>query len=101
MTNFVLKQPSSRQGAVQNLATGAASAQLPNKFGPETYQVRLSATAACYYVITEAASPVAASASNGALLPAGIVEHVTVTPGQTLTAIEVSATGVLSVVEVS
>ena len=101
MAIFHIKRPSSRQGAVQNIATGAASVQLPTKFGPETYQVRLSCTAACFYVITENANPVAASASNGALLNPGPAEYVTVTPGQTLTEIQQSAAGVLSVTEVS
>ncbi|NEU94810.1 hypothetical protein [Bradyrhizobium uaiense] len=99
--SFFPKQPASRQGVVQNVAFGAASAQLPNKFGSETYQVRLAATGACYYVITESASPTAATAANGAYLPGGVIEYVIVSPGETLTVIQASAGGTLSVCEVS
>lgn len=92
---------SSRQGVTQALAIGAASATLANPFGAQTYQVRLSATSACYYLITETAAIVAATAANASYLPANWVEYVTVTPGQKLTAIEASAAGTLSVTETS
>lgn len=98
---FFDKQPASRQGAVQVVAFAAASTTLPNQFGPETYQVRLAATAACYYLITERANPVAASAVNASYLPANVIEFVAVTPGQKLTVIEASATGSLSVTELT
>jgi tRNA A37 threonylcarbamoyladenosine synthetase subunit TsaC/SUA5/YrdC len=101
MAVFQIKQPSSRQGVTQALAVGAASAALPNAFGSDTFQVRLSATAACFYLITESASPVAATDANAAYLPSGIVEYVTVTPGQKLTAIQATASGTLTVTEVS
>lgn len=95
------KQPASRQIVTQAVAVGAVSATLPTAFGKETFQVRLASTTACYYLITEAANVVAASAANGAYLPANWVEHVTVTPGQKLTVIQASAGGTLSVTEVS
>lgn len=101
MAVFQIKQPSSRQGNVQNIAIGATSAQLTTKFGAETFQVRLCATSACYYVVSENASPVAATTANGSYLPAGVVEYVTVNPGQTLTTIQASAAGTLNVVELS
>lgn len=101
MAVFQIKTPSGRQGITQALATGAASAALPNKFGSETFQVRLAATAACFYLITEAAGPVAATVANAAFLPSGVIEFVTVTPGQTLTAIQSTAAGTLTVTETS
>lgn len=100
MAVFQIKAPSSRQGASQTLATGAASATLTNAFGTETFQVRLACTAACHYRITETANPAAATATDS-LLPANWVEYVTVTPGQKLTAIQDAAAGVLSVTEMS
>jgi hypothetical protein len=99
--SFFPKQPASRQGVTQAIAIGTASATLPNSFGKETYQVRLAATAACFYLITEAAAPVAATATNAAFLPANWVEFVTVSPGQKLTVIEATAAGTLTVTEVS
>lgn len=99
--SFFMKQPASRQGAVQNITTGSTSAALGTKFGSETYEIRLSATAACYYLVTEDASPTAASSTNGTYLPANVIEYVIVSPGQTLTAIQASAAGSLNVVEVS
>jgi hypothetical protein len=99
---FFPKQPASRQGVTQSLAIGGASATLPNPFGSETYQVRLAATVPCFYLITENANPVAASATNAAFLPANWVEHVIVSPGEKLTVIEATGTGgTLSVTEVS
>ena len=99
--SFFPKQQASRQGTVQSVAiVTTSSATLSNPFGPETYQVRLAATAACFYLITEAANPVAATTANAAYLPANWVEHTTVTPGQKLTVIGAS-TGTLSVTEVS
>jgi hypothetical protein len=99
MAIFQIKQPSSRQSTVQNIATGATSATLANPFGPSTTQVRLSATQAVYYVVVDTTNIVAASASNGSYLPAGVIEHITVQPGQKITAIQASAAGSLNVVE--
>lgn len=93
---------SSRQGVVQNVAIGAASAS-SNAFGSQTYQVRLCATVACDYVVTEGTegTTVAATTSNGAFLPPNVIEYVTVTPGQKITVIESAATGNLNIVELS
>lgn len=100
---FFDKQPASRQqaGSVQSVAIGAASATLPNQFGAETFQIRLCATTACYYVICDRANIVAASAAVGSYLPANWVEFVAVSPGQKLTVIEASAAGTLSVTELA
>jgi hypothetical protein len=101
MAVFQIKQPSSRQGVTQALAVGAASEALPNAFGSETFQVRLSATAACFYLITEGTAPVPATNANAAYLPANVIEYVTVTPGQKLSAIDAGTAGSLTVTEIS
>lgn len=104
MGNYFPKQPASRQGNVQNVAfiATATAAALPTKFGTETFEIRLAATAACFYVISEFGNPVAATAANGSFLPANVVEYVIVTPGQTLSVIEAAAAaGTLSVTEMS
>jgi hypothetical protein len=102
VTDFI-KAPSSRsQGIVQNLAVGASAASLPNKFGVQTHQIRLSSTTGCFFVISEAAAPVAATASNGSYLAPNVAaEYLIVTPGQVLSAIQASASGTLSVTEMS
>jgi hypothetical protein len=99
MAVFQIKQPSSRPGTSQDITTGAASATLATAFGTETYQVRLSATAAVRYRVVEAAGGTAVATDT--LLPANVVEYITVTPGQKIAAIQESAAGKLNVTEVS
>lgn len=96
------RQLSARQGAVQDITLGA-SAVNSNAFGAQTYQVRLSATSACYYLITEGSegTTVNVTTSNGSYLPANVIEYVTVTPGQKLSAIEASAAGTLNITELT
>lgn len=96
---FFPKQPASRPGASQDITTGAASATLATAFGVETFQVRLSATAAVRYRVVEATGGTALA--TDALLPANWVEYVIVTPGQKIAAIQDSAAGKLNVTEMS
>lgn len=104
MSGLISRQSSSRNGTVQNVAIGAASAASA-AFGVETWQVRLTATSACYYVVTEGgtgSTTVAATTSNGAYLAANVSpEYVSVTPGQKITVIQASAAGNLNIVELS
>lgn len=93
------KQPASRQGVSQEITTGASSATITNAFGGETYQIRLSATAAVRYRVVEAAGGTAVATDT--LLPASWVEYVIVTPGQKIAAIQDSAAGKLNVTEMS
>lgn len=99
MANFQAKQSSSRPGTSQDITTGAASTTLTNAFGGSTYQVRLSATAACRYRVVEAGGGTAVATDT--LLPANWVDYITVTPGQKIAAIQESAGGKLNVTEVS
>lgn len=99
------KQSASRTGVTQSVISGVASATSA-AFGTQTYQIRLAATAACYYKIVEAAG--GAAAATDVFLPDRWVEYVTVSPGQKISAIQaptnglVTATvGTLSVTEMS
>lgn len=92
-------QQASRAGTSQDITTGAASATLTTALGSQTYQVRLSATAACRFRVVEAAGGTAVATDT--LLPANWVEYITVTPGQKIAAIQESAAGKLNVTEVS
>lgn len=97
------KQHSSRQGAIKNI-TLAATAASSGAFGAQTYQLRLSTTSACWYLISEdgtEGATVAASKTNASYLPANVIEYVTVTPGQKLSAIQDSATGTLNITEMT
>jgi tRNA A37 threonylcarbamoyladenosine synthetase subunit TsaC/SUA5/YrdC len=106
--SFFPKQPASRQGAVQAVPYGAASATSTTPFGSETFQIRLSANSACHYLVTEAGNPIAATVTNGTFLPANLVETVIVSPGQKISVIQaptgglITATaGTLNIVELS
>lgn len=83
-----------RWGTVTNQAyTGTANT--PITVGPGVYKVRLQVTTDAY-VRTDS---VTATSSNGVYLAALTAEYVTVTPGQTITAVQVSSGGSLQVVE--
>lgn len=95
------KQSASRQGVVQAVAYTGTAAPIANAFGPETYQIRLSSSSACHYLISEAANVIVATAANGSLLPINWVEYLIVSPGQKLSVIQDSAAGTLNVTEMS
>lgn len=96
---FYPKQQASRPGTSQDITTGASSATLANPFGSETYQVRLSATAAVRYRVVESGGGTAVATDT--LLPGGVVEYIVVSPGQKIAAIQDSAAGKLNVTEMS
>lgn len=100
---------SSRIGAAQSLAFNAASgASVPSAaFGVQTYQIRVvisqatpvAGTAGVRFRIGNS-NPVAAAGDS--FLPIGIVEYLTVSPGQQIAVISNDAgTGSFSVTEIS
>jgi hypothetical protein len=90
--SFFPKQPSSRIGTTQTVAFDA-SAAIANAFGPETYQLRLVANAACCYRIGDGVQTATAA---DAFLPANTIEHVIVSPGQRLSAIKAASNGLVA-----
>lgn len=94
------KVGASRPGVSQDITTGAASATLTNAFGPQTYQVRLAATAAARFRVVDGTAGGNAVATDP-LLPAGVVDYIVVSPGQKIAAIQDAAAGKLNVVEMS
>lgn len=96
MSVFQIKQPSSRQGASQNVSVTTTSAA-STAFGSETFQVLLVATAACNVRVGDG-TPTAVSTDT--LLPANVPWVFTCTPGQKVAAITAS-TATLSVTELS
>lgn len=86
-------------GKTDYITTGAASAQSAS-FQATTEEIRVVCTAACHINIGENPTA-AASDNNGMYLPANVVEYFHVTPGQKLAVIQDSASGTLTVSEMT
>lgn len=84
-----------RLGAAQEVTVGATSAA-STAFGGQTYQIRISSTTACRYIIGDG-TPTALATS--AYLPPNVIEVLTCSPGQKIAVIQEAAGGKLSVVE--
>jgi hypothetical protein len=82
-----------RNDVSQTLAYGA-SATVANPFGPQTYQIRISATSDCYYKIVPAAGGTATA--SDVLLPFRWVEVIHVSPGQKIAAIQAPTNGLVT-----
>ena len=92
MTNFIQWQTSSRNGTTQIISVTNTSTTASNKFGTETWQVRLCADTAVNYNITD--NTVANTATTTSpFLAANFIEYVTCSPGQTIAAIRASSDG--------
>jgi hypothetical protein len=59
--------------------------------GPQTYRIRLTATTACFISI---------GAAVAAYLPANLPEYLVISPGQVVSVVQATASGVLNLVEV-
>jgi hypothetical protein len=90
--SFFPKQPSSRSGLTQTIAFDA-SAAIANAFGSETYQLRLVADCACCYRIGDGAQT---ATSADLFLPANVIEHVVVSPGQRIAVIKAPTNGLVT-----
>lgn len=84
-----------RIGPSDNSQTYTASEGTYGPVGAETYKVRVLVTTDAY-VTTDGTTP---STTNGAYVPALFPETFTVTPGQSVKAVQVSAGGTLCVTE--
>lgn len=90
--SFFPKHPSSRVGTTQAIAFDA-SAAIANPFGPETYQLRLAADSACCYRIGNGTQTATIA---DVFLPAGVIEYVIVSPGQSISAIKAATNGLVT-----
>jgi hypothetical protein len=77
------KQKSSRLGTNNRIDPAGSSVSTP-AFGAQTYQIRVVTTAA---VNIKVGDGTVAATTNDPLMPTGVVDYVTVTPGQKLAAI--------------
>lgn len=83
-----------RTGTTQALAYTGSSAAVANVFGPQTRQVRLSATSACYYKVVDGTGGTAAA--TDVLLPFPWVDTIIVNPGQKIAAIQAPTGGLIT-----
>ena len=87
-----MKQPSSRPAVTQTIAFDG-SVGATNPFGGQSYQIRLSANAACNYRIGDGAQTATAA---DPFLPANVIEYVEVTPGQRIAALKAATNGLVT-----
>ena len=90
--SFFPKQPSSRAGATQTIAFDT-SAAITNAFGPETFQLRLVANAACCFRIGDGAQT---ATNTDTFLPANVIDYVIVSPGQRISVIKAASNGLVT-----
>jgi endonuclease/exonuclease/phosphatase family metal-dependent hydrolase len=90
--SFFPKQPSSRTGVTQTIAFDGSVA-IANVFGPETFQLRLAADSACCYRIGDGAQT---ATTADIFLPANTIDHVIVSPGQSISAIKAVTNGLVT-----
>ena len=81
----------------QSKAYTGTAGTIDNAVGDQTYKVRVVCTSAAYILIGN--SPTATSAA--VYVPADTPEYFTITPGQKVSAIQVSAGGTLHVTEIT
>ena len=92
MTNFVQWQTSSRNGTTQIISVTNSSTTASNKFGAETWQLRLCSDTPVNYNVTDNTITNTAS-STSPFLAANFIEYVTCSPGQTIAAIRTPTDG--------
>lgn len=73
--NSSRQSPSANNVSVATTSTSAAS----SAFGTQTYQIRIAASAACFYKVGPG-TPTAANTDS--YLPANVIEYVKVSPGE-------------------
>lgn len=89
-----------RLGTVNNVTVATTStAAASSAFGTQTYQIRVSAPAACFIKIGDPAATPTAAATD-AYLPPNWIDVITVTPGQKISAFSPTIQ-VVSVVEIT
>ncbi len=85
-------QRSSRETTTQTIAYDGNVA-ITNAFGGQTYQLKLAANSACHYKIGDGAQT---AATSDPYLPANTIHHVTVSPGQRISAIKAATNGLVT-----
>jgi len=95
------RAPSSRPivGKTTVFTLGTTS-QATSAFGTQTYQIRVSTSGTpCWLLVGDGSS--VATTTNGMVLGTNLVDYFTVNPGQTAAVIAASASGAVSVTEMT
>jgi hypothetical protein len=79
--------------AVQAVPFTTSSAQATNPFGPQTFQVRVVANAACHVKV--GSGSVTATTAD-LFLPANFIDYLMVNPGESIAAIEAATNGLVT-----
>jgi hypothetical protein len=82
-----------RWSTVQTVTCTTVSTPITNALSAQTYAVRLVANTACHVAIGDGTQT---GTTTNVFLPANIVEYVTVTPGQRISAIRASTGGLIT-----
>lgn len=86
-----------RLGTHQSVAYTGTAGEISNVIGTQTYKVRVVVTSAAYIKIHQDAD--ANAATTDVYMPADSPEYFSCTPGQKVSAVQVSAGGTLHVTE--
>lgn len=86
-----------RLGTVQSASYTGTAGTITNPVGPQTYRVRVLVTTDAYVRIGNNPTAVSGDTYMTGLVP----EYFTITPGQKVSAVEVSSGGTLNVTEIS
>jgi hypothetical protein len=93
------KQVASRIGVTTSLGVSSTVASAATaSFGPQTYQVRVSATTTTFIAIGDGTPAVTTSST---IIPANTTDYFAVTPGQKLSALGQGAAGTVTITEMS
>jgi|ERR1043166_2398120 hypothetical protein len=98
MPSFLEKQHSSRAGA-NSVITMSGSSQATAAFGAQTYQIRVATNDQPAFFTVGDGTPTADSSSM--LLAAGLVDYITVSPGQKAAVLQAGTAGKISITEMS
>ncbi len=79
--------------AVQAVPYTASSAQATNPFGPQTFQIRIVANSDCHVKV---GSGSLTATTSDPLLPAGSIDYLMVTPGETIAAVRAASDGLVT-----
>jgi len=90
-------QGTGRCGTHQSVAFTGTAGTITNAVAAGSYMVRVCSTSACY--IAFGTAPTATTA--GIYIPANVPEYFTCSPGEKVSAIQLSAGGTLHVTEIS
>jgi hypothetical protein len=96
----ILKQPTSRHILTESVALSSTVGNSTAVFASGCFQIRIAASQDVRFVVSEAPSVSSTVLlTGGAMVPAGQIDYVTVTPGQRLSATTTSTAATITVTQ--